>query len=219
MDQEIAVRGTGEVRAVPDAATLRVEVEADHADQEVAYQARAAIAGRVDEVLARHDDDIARSMVTALGVQPLSRWHEGQEIRTGWRGFRTTVVDVAVLDALGPLMAALVDAGAAVTGPRWWLAPGNPAHDSAREAAAGDARRRAESYARALDLTLGPVTWVAEAGLRPPGGPGTPVARAPGEARGMAIAVAGADATEPAEDLSPGELTVRAVVEVGFRIV
>jgi hypothetical protein len=35
----------------------------------------------------------------------------------------------------------------------------------------------------------------------------------------MALAVAGADATEPAEDLSPGELTVRAVVEVGFRIV
>lgn len=214
------MRGTGEVRAMPDAATLRVEVEADHADQEVAYQARAAIAGRVDEVLARHDDDIARSVVTALGVQPISRWHEGQEIRTGWRAFRTTVVDVAVLDAIGPLMAALVEAGAAVSGPRWWLAPRNPAHDTAREAAAADARRRAESYARALGLTLGPVTWVAEPGLRL-GGPGTPVAGAPGQAREMvhAVAVAGADAAEPAEDLTPGELTVRAVVEVGFRIV
>jgi uncharacterized protein len=216
MDQEIAVRGTGEVRALPDAATLRAEVEADHADQEVAYQARAAIAGRVDEVLARHDDDIARSVVTALGVQPLRRWHEGQESRTGWRAFRTTLVDVAVLDALGPLMAALVEAGAAVSGPRWWLAPGNPAHDRAREAAAVDARRRAESYSRALDLTLGPVTWVAEPGLRPPGGPGMP---APGQVREMALAAAGADAAEPAEDLTPGELTVRAVVEVGFRIV
>jgi uncharacterized protein len=218
MDQEIAVQGTGEVRALPDAATLRVEVEADHADRDVAYQARAAIAGRVDEVLARHDDHISRSVVTSLGVHPISRWHEGQEIRTGWRAYRTAVVDVAALDALGPLIAALVEAGAAVTGPRWWLAPGNPAHDTAREAAAADARRRAQSYARALGLTLGPVTWVAEPGLRP-GGPGMPVARAPGQPREMALAVAGTDAAEPAEDLTPGELSVRAVVEVGFRIV
>jgi hypothetical protein len=46
-----------------------------------------------------------------------------------------------------------------------------------------------------------------------------PVARAPGQPREMALAVAGTDAAEPAEDLTPGELSVRAVVEVGFRIV
>ncbi|HET6954802.1 MAG TPA: SIMPL domain-containing protein [Acidimicrobiales bacterium] len=216
MEQEIVVRGSGEVRALPDEATLRVEITADHTQLEAAYQARAAVAARVDAVLAGHADAIARSVVAALGVQPRSRWHKGQDVRTGWRAFRTTLVDVRGLDALGGLMAGLVEAGAAVTGPRWSLAPDNPAHDAAREGAAADARRRAEAYARALGLTLGPVAWVAEPGLRLAGS-SPPAPGAPVRLQAM-VAAGGAAAAEPAEDLTPGELTLAASVEVGFRL-
>ncbi len=84
-------------------------------------------------------------------------------------------------------MAGVAEAGAEVTGPRWSLVPDNPAHEAARRAAASDARRRAEAYADALGLTLGPVAWVAEPGLRRPGpGDGYDVPM-----RSMAMAAAG----------------------------
>jgi uncharacterized protein len=213
MEREIVVRGTGEARALPDQASLRVEVTADHKTQEQAHDARTKLAAGVDEVLSRHADAIARTTVASLLVQPRTRWHRGEDIRTGWRASRTSFVDVATLDALGEIMAGLVDAGAAVKGPQWSMAPSNPAYDQARAAAAEDARRRAQSYAAALGLSVGPVAWVAEPGLRRDPGPPVPIEAAVAP---MAAALAAGDA-EP-ERVTPAELTVRVDVEVGFTI-
>jgi uncharacterized protein YggE len=214
MEREIVVRGTGEARALPDQASLRVEVTADHKAQEEAHDARTKLAAAVDEVLDRHADAIARTTIASLVVQPRTRWHRGEDIRSGWRASRTSFVDVVMLDALGEIMAALVDAGAAVQGPQWSMAPTNPAYDQARAAAADDARRRAQSYAAALGLSVGPVAWVAEPGLRRP--PGGPVPVEAGIAP-MAAAAVGATDAEP-ERVTPAELTVRLDVEVGFTI-
>jgi uncharacterized protein YggE len=93
------------------------------------------------------------------------------------------------------------------------MAPTNPAHDRARAAAAEDARRRAQSYAAALGLSVGPVAWVAEPGMRRPPRPPVPVDV---EVAPLAAAVAATDA-EP-ERVAPAELTVRVDVEVGFTI-
>jgi uncharacterized protein YggE len=215
MQPEIVVRGTGEARTLPDLAVLQIDASADHATPDGAQRRRAEIAAGVDAVLAAHDDAIARTLPASVGVQPRTRWNKGEAVRTGWRAARTTLVEVTGFDAIGPIMAGVAEAGAAVNGPRWTLAPDNPAHGTAREAAAGDARRRAESYARALDLTLGPVAWVAEPGLRLPGGDGF-AGGGPAVAR-MAAAPAGA-AGEQVEEVTPAELTVTAAVEVGFAI-
>jgi uncharacterized protein YggE len=51
MEREIVVRGTGEARALPDQASLRVEVSADHKTQEEARDARTKLAAAVDGVL------------------------------------------------------------------------------------------------------------------------------------------------------------------------
>jgi hypothetical protein len=214
MEREIVVRGTGEARALPDLASLRVEVTADHKTQEEAHDARTKLAASVDEVLSRHADAIARTTIASLLVQPRTRWHRGEDIRSGWRASRTSLVDVVTLDALGEIMAGLVDAGAAVQGPQWSMAPTNPAYDQARAAAAEDARRRAQSYATALGLSVGPVAWVAEPGLRRD--PGPPVPLEAGVAP-MAAAVVPPGDTEP-ERVTPAELTVRVDVEVGFTI-
>jgi uncharacterized protein len=214
MEREIVVRGTGEARALPDQASLRVEVTADHKTQEEAHDARTKLAASVDEVLSRHADAIARTTIASLLVQPRTRWHRGEDIRSGWRASRTSFVDVVTLDALGEIMAGLVDAGAAVQGPQWSMAPTNPAYDQARAAAAEDARRRAQSYATALGLSVGPVAWVAEPGLRRD--PGSPVPLEAGVVP-MAAAVVPAGDTEP-ERVNPAELTVRMDVEVGFTI-
>jgi uncharacterized protein YggE len=213
MEREIVVRGTGEARALPDQAGLRVEVTADHKTQEEAHDARTKLAAAVDGVLDRYADAIARTTIASLVVQPRTRWHRGEDVRSGWRASRTSFVDVVTLDALGEIMAGLVDAGAAVQGPQWSMAPTNPAHDRARAAAAEDARRRAQSYAAALGLSVGPVAWVAEPGMRRPPRPPVPVDV---EVAPLAAAVAATDA-EP-ERVAPAELTVRVDVEVGFTI-
>jgi hypothetical protein len=218
MEPEIVVRGTAEARALPDRARLRVDITADHRAQDKAYEARGEIAARVDGVLATHADAIDRATVAGLRVQPRTRWANGRQVHEGWRASRTTLVELVGLDALGPLMAGLVEAGAAVTGPEWTLAPTNPAHAEARRAAAEDARLRAAAYAEALGLELGPVAWVSEPGLRPdvPAGGGAQVGRVLGFA--TVAARGAAEAPEPAEDLSASEMTVEAAVEVGFRL-
>jgi uncharacterized protein len=212
MEREIVVRGTGEARALPDLASLRVEVTADRKTQDEAYEARADLAAEVDVVLSQHANAIARTTVASLWVQPRTRWHRGEDIRTGWRASRTTFVDVAVLDALGEIMSDVVAAGASVTGPNWSMASTNVAYDLARRAAAEDARHRAIAYSEALGLTLGDVEWVAEPGMRT----GTP----PVSASPVMMRAEMAPAPEPelVEDLTPSEMTVEVSVEVGFRI-
>lgn len=219
MDREIVVRGNGEARALPDLASLRVEVTADHKSRDDAYQARAALAARVDAVLAKYADAIARTTLASLWVQPRTRWHRGEDVRTGWRASRTSFVEVEVLDALGDIMSDVVEVGGAVRGPEWSMAPTNPAYDHARRAAADDARHRAESYAQALGLRLGPVAWVAEPGMRSTPSP-TPPGPVPltGADQQIRTVAAATEATEPVEDLTPAELTIEVAVEVGFAI-
>ena len=208
------VRGTGEARALPDLASLRVEVTADRKSQDEAYEARADVAAKVDFVFSQHANAIGRTTVASLWVQPRTRWHRGEDIRTGWRASRTTFVDVVVLDALGVIMSEVVAAGASVTGPNWLMASTNIAYDVARRAAAEDARHRAIAYSETLGLNLGHVAWVAEPGLRSGSGPepimATPVA--------MRAEMAPLQDAELQENLTPAEMTVEVSVEVGFTI-
>ena len=44
-----------------------------------------------------------------------------------------------------------------MAGPRWWIAPDNPARVEACRQAAAEAKRKAEAYADALGLRLGAV--------------------------------------------------------------
>ena len=166
MEREIVVRGTGEARALPDLASLRVEVTADHKSQDEAYEARADLAAKVDVVLPSTPTPSPARPWPSLWVQPRTRWHRrrGHPHRAGGPAARRSSRS-SVLDALGVIMS---EAGrrraAPVTGPNWSMAPTNPAYDLARRAAAEDARHRAIAYAEALGLSLGDVAWVAEPG-------------------------------------------------------
>ena len=59
------VRGTGEARALPDLASLRVEVTADRKSQDEAYEARADVAAKVDFVFSQHANAIGRTTVAS----------------------------------------------------------------------------------------------------------------------------------------------------------
>lgn len=215
MEREVVVRGIGHVRAVPDRATVRVVIDGEGAERDEAYAAAAQVAAAVDEVLDGAGEAIGRVVTATLVVQPKTRWRKGESIRTGWTASRTSIVEVLDLDALGALLAKLTGAGGAIYGPSWELDEGHAGHGEARRRAALDARSRAEAYSSSLGLTLGPVAWVAEPGLRKGAGDDdhraflVQPAMAGGATRG---------ASEDTIDVSPQEMTIEATVEVGFSI-
>jgi uncharacterized protein YggE len=209
---ELVVRGTGEVRALPDRAVVQVVVDGDGSGRDDAYAAAARLATQVDAVLVTHEAALDRVATAALLVQPKTQWRKGEAIRTGWRASRTTLLDVTDLSRLGDLMAELTGAGAALVGPHWELDVDHPAHTQARQAAAADARRRAEAYAGALGLRVERVVWGAEPGLRQGADHGYAVPAA----RPLAAMRGGAAEQAAVMEIAAEEITVAAAVEVGF---
>jgi uncharacterized protein YggE len=212
MEHEIVVEGTGEVRVMPDRATVHVVVDGEGSSRQEAYDAAARSAAAVDAVLKAEADAFERIATAALIVQPRTRWQDGQSVRTGWTAARTSVLEIGALDRLGDLLAQLANSGGNISGLTWGLDPANVAPGEARSRAAQDARQRAEQYAATLGVKVGVVAWVAEPGLRAVDHPPSPPAR-------LAAARMEAPMAPETIDVSPEELTITAAVEVGFTLV
>jgi uncharacterized protein YggE len=210
MEREVVVSGEGEIRVAPDHAAIRVVVDGEGSSREDAYDGASRAARSVDEVLEVHEAALVGVTSTALVVQPRTRWRKGETVRTGWKASRTSLVKIGDLERTGEILARLTGAGAALSGLSWELDERHDAHDTARQQAARDARRRATTYAEALGLQLGPVAWITEPGLR--NRDSTWV-----QAGGYPTAARAAMSEEPIE-IQPEEIVVRARVDVGFRI-
>ena len=91
MEREIVVRGTGEARALPDLASLRVETTADHKTREGAHEARAQLAAQVDAVLAEHRNAIGRTTIAASWLRPRTRWRSGPRAPSGCSGASSAI--------------------------------------------------------------------------------------------------------------------------------
>lgn len=211
VDRELIVRGVGEVRAMPDLASVQVGVDGEGPSREEAYQIASATAAAVDGVFADFEAAIDRVTTAALAVQPKTRWRKGESQRTGWQAFRVSVAEITDTSRVGELLNALAGAGASISGLSWMVAPANQSFALARRRAGEDARARAEQYAQALSIKLGPVAWASEPGLRSTGH--TAETSAFVAARALA-----ADGAEETMDVNPGEVTIRAALEVGYRI-
>lgn len=211
MDSELVVQGVGEVRAMPDLASVRVSVDGEGQSRDEAYQVASTAATAVDAVLVNFEAAIDRVSTAALAVQPKTRWRKGENQRTGWQAFRVSVVEITDTSRVGELLNALTGAGASISGLSWMVAPANESFALARQRAGEDARARAEQYAQALNIKLGPVAWASEPGLRSTGHTDWMVASAEGRAMS-------AGAAEEPINVGPEEVTIRAALEVGYRI-
>lgn len=215
MSAEIIVSGSAELRVVPDFARIRVAVDGEGDSHAQAYDAAREVATSVDAVLAEHEALLQGASASSIVVQPRTRWDGGEPVRIGWRAARTTLLEVDAAQELSRLLSDLAAAGASVSGPDWEVAPDNPVHAEVRAAAAREAAARAQSYAAGLGVQVGGVAWVAEPGLRrgtasdEEGRDGFAVARA---------ASAGGYTDDEPMAVAPGELTVRARVEVAFTL-
>jgi uncharacterized protein YggE len=212
VDREIVVRGEGEVRVMPDRASVRLMVDGEGSSRDDAYEAAARIAKSVDAVLEAGAPAVERVTTTALVVQPRTRWRKGETIRTGWRAYRSSLVEIRDLDQVGDLLAKIAAAGGAISALTWELDSSNPCHDVARRLAGEDARRRAERYASSLGVRLGGVAWAAEPGLRM----SQDQFAAPLEFAAAMPAVGGGRLDEETIEVTPEEITLRVAIEVGF---
>lgn len=211
MNSELVVQGVGEVRVMPDLASVRVSIDGEGQSRDEAYQRASVNAAAVDAVLTSFEAAVDRVSTAALTVQPKTRWRKGESQRTGWTASRVSVVEITDTSRVGELLNALTGAGASISGLSWQVAPANASFALARQRAGEDARARAEQYARALNIKLGPVAWAAEPGLRGSG----QVVRAAALAAGRAV---GGGAAEEPINAEPEEVTITAALEVGYRI-
>ena len=170
--RSITVTGEGVVTAVPDMAVLTLEVSDEAAE---AAEALDTVAARARAVFARLGamEIAARDMQTsALGLTPLwSRPREADqppEIR-GYRASTRVTIRLRDLDLLPEIFGAVVADGAnGFGGLQFTVAQPRPLHDEARRAAVADARARADLYAAAAGVQLGPVLSLSESGGQRP---------------------------------------------------
>lgn len=195
----VTVTGTGTARVSPDTAVVRLSALARGAGVSEAYEAMAAAAATVVEVVARHTDE-RRVASTGITVWPFHD-HEGR--REGYEARHGYAIACGDLAAAGTMLAALareVGDGLAVDGVALEVTDDTVAGGKAREAAFHDARERAAALARMSGAGLGAVQTVVEGDQ---GAGPVPVAK-------VALASAGG--------LEPGEATVTSTVTVVWEL-
>lgn len=165
----ITVTGEGQVEAAPDMATIQLGVTTQGRAAREAIDANSrAMAAVLDRIEAA---GIAERDVQTQGFSVNPRWENRANEAPRIAGFvarNQVMVRVRDLDALGPLLDAVTRDGAnTFDGLSFGLQDPGPAQDAARRAAVAEARRKAELYADAAGVTLGPLLTLDEGGAAP----------------------------------------------------
>lgn len=202
---QITVTGTAEVSAVPDMAILDLgtTLRADTAAKALsgASETTAGLLAAVAEAgIAEADVQTRRAALRPV----FERSQSGQTsaLPVAYEAQSLLSVKLRDLSALGGLYAAAAQAGATeFNGPRFTLSDPATALAEARAAAMADARLRADTFAQAAGLTVGPVVSISE-----PGGRGGP----------MPMRAAMMD--EGAMPVAPGSVSVSAQITVVYAL-
>ncbi len=205
---KISVTGEGRAEAAPDMASIRIGITAR------APTAAEALAETSEAVRATLD------RLDAAGIAPRDRQTTGLSLQpdhdygrnstrepriVGYTAQNGVSIRVRDLSVLGELLDAVVADGAnRLDGLSFGLADPGPVLDSARRRAVADARSRAELYAEAAGVTLGPVLSISDGRSS---GPIMPMMRA--DQPMMA---------EAAVPIAEGEVEMTAQVQIVFAI-
>jgi uncharacterized protein YggE len=194
------------VRAEPDLARLRLAVELSEQTPDRAFQEAGAAVARLREALRAHG--VAASGISGSRLN-LKSCYEGYGSDRRFLGYQCTasyVVETSTLDDLQQLIVDAVAAGANRVDEVSFDVHDKPAQrDEARRLAVAAARRKAEVYAEASGVRLGPVLHLTD--LDPDQN-----ARLYRNHGGQSPA--GSDG-----DLAPGLVEVQARVLVGYSLV
>lgn len=210
------MRGTATWDVAPDRAVLTLGLEAVAEGGEEAVGMLAERSHLLDEVLDDAGDRVLRRRPSAIRVGPRHDAGPRGPILRGQAAERTVVVELHADGEVGDLVGRAVSgAGARVHGLQWTVDADNPVHGDLRAAAVHDARDRAEAYAAAAGLRLGPLRWLAEPGLGP-----DRVRTGEPEMAFTAMRAAGdlGGGEPPILDLRPEDVRLSAAVEVSYEL-
>ncbi|EOF6273483.1 oxidative stress defense protein [Salmonella enterica] len=154
----IVTSGTASVDAVPDIATLAIEVN-------VAAKDAATAKKQADERVAQYlsfleQNQIAKKDISAanLRTQPDYDYQNGKSILKGYRAVRTVEVTLRQLDKLNSLLDGALKAGLnEIRSVSLGVAQPDAYKDKARKAAIDDAIHQAQALAAGFNSKLGPV--------------------------------------------------------------
>ena len=163
----ITVTGQGEVAATPDMATISMGVASQAATAEEAMDATSSSVAALLETLSAAGIEARDVQTSGLNLNPV--WDHGSsrpgapEV-TGFNAVNTVTVRKRGLDGLGEVLDDVLGVGANMfQGLSFGLQDPEPHLDEARRQAVADARRKAELYAMAAGVELGPIISISEA--------------------------------------------------------
>ena len=204
----VTVRGEARLEAPPDLATMSLTVHGTGSSADTVRDELARASARVRELLEDRSAAVSRFNTSGLHVAPVFGHRSGTKI-TGYRGSFSTSIEVTDFDALSDLVFALTPLpNSQVDGPWWSLRPENPVYREVRLAAISDARRRAEDYAAAVEMSVGDLVEISD--LDSGGLGGYP-------ARTRAFAMDAAESA-PAFDFEPAVQSVSGQVTVRYEL-
>ena len=201
----ITVVGEGSVATIPDMATISLGVTSE---AKTAADALAANTDATDSVLERLTEaGIEKRDVQTSGLSLSPNWArnntDGTSGIVGFVANNQVTVRVRDLSLLGGILDDVVRNGAnTFNGLTFGLQNPDPVMEEARKAAVAEALRKAELYANAASVTLGPIVELSESSGPVP----QPMFRSGGAMMESAVPVA------------EGELSISATITVIFEI-
>jgi uncharacterized protein len=210
----VTVRGTAVVPATPDEVRLAVSVEATEKSPEKAQAECARRSDALDQVFDQLRIEASRRATQGLTVQEQREYEHNRWVSKGFTATNRVLLRLDDPEPIGQLLRDATGAAQArVEGPWWWVALDNPARTQACAEAASEARRKAEAYATALGVELGPPVRVVEPGLTHR----LEVDSMPAPAAMMRAGGAGGT-PQPVVTVEAADLDVQAAVEVTFTL-
>lgn len=162
----VTVVGTGEVRAKPDLAVVRIGVVSQAATARAALDANNAAMRDIMAALAEQAIAGRDVQTSQFSVQPRYRHDPDNQLPPRIDGYEVSnqlAVIIRDLDKLGPVLDLAVSVGSnQILGVEFSLADPEPRRDEARRLAVADALRKAELYARAAGIELGAIRAITE---------------------------------------------------------
>ena len=206
-EARVIVSGEGTVSVAPDYAEIRSGVTTRAKTAREATDANSKLMAAVTAALVNSGIEQKDIQTSRFSVQPTYE-SQGPNTAVKLTGFSVSnqvSVTIRQIAKVGEVLDRLLTAGATDVGNIEFLHSDiSKALDQARQAAFTDAQRKAELYAHAAGLTLGPVAWITEdSGSIPP------------VAMKALRTTGGMPATVP---IAAGEDTLRARITVGFDI-
>lgn len=201
-----SVFGAASVSTGPDLARLRVAVGQTRPTPGEAFEVTRGAVNQIRQVLRRHG--IPDTAVSTSRLNLKSAWSYGGNERTfvGYECTASFVIELRELDILETVLVDAVEAGAnQVDGVEFDVTTKQQLRAEAREAAVAAAREKAELYARAAGVRLGPVVHIKDVDSE----------QLPNPYRGHGHS----SATGGDGDLTPGKISVSAGVLLGFSLI